>query len=115
MSNFEIGQLKHYLKSANKRNDIEKKRNDYMVTHLSLLAYKAINKNVWTNDERGEYLNLVSNWVQYMKYVDSDLIPSLLFDKELYIRFYALHSQWLEEENDMGFIEWLRIEENVEE
>lgn len=117
MSNFEIGQLKHYLKSAYNQRDMIVKRNEYTIYHLRALASGAVWKEEWTHEERGEYANLVSNWVDFMKVVEFERIPEWTFNKKLLNEFISLHSQWIKEDNDMGFIEWLNkdIEDAIEE
>jgi hypothetical protein len=108
MSDFEIGHLKQALKAAQARSG----RNEIVVMALQRLHREYVNTNPDKYAQKVIITSRINDFPAYMNSIPNVLMPSNPWngDADKYLEeFRVFHDQWLEEDNEWGFAEWIEI------
>jgi len=108
MSEFEIGQLKQALKAAQMR----AVRNEIVVMALQKLHREYVNTNPEKYAQKVIISSCIEHFQDFMRTIPGVLLPTnpCRLDAQKYLeQFQVFHDQWLEEDNEWSFYEWLEI------
>lgn len=108
MSEFEIGQLKQALKAAQMRTV----RHQIVVMALQKLHRDYVNTNPDKYAQKVIISSCIEHFQDFMRTIPGLLLPTnpCRVDALKYLeQFQVFHDQWLEEDNEFSFYEWLEI------
>ena len=108
MSDFEIGQLSQALKAAQAR----AVRNEIVVMALQKLHLEYVNTNPDKYAQKVIISSCMEHFPDFMASIPNVLMPTnpCRLDALKYLeQFQVFHDQWLEEDNEFSFLEWLKI------
>lgn len=108
MSDFEIGQLKQALKAAQAR----AVRHQIVVMALQKLHRDYVNTEPEKYSQRAIISSSFEHFQDFMRTIPGVLMPTnpSRLDAMKYLeQFQVFHDQWLEEDNEFSFYEWLEI------
>jgi hypothetical protein len=108
MSDFELGQLKQALKASQARGV----RHQIVVMALQKLHREYVNTNPDKYAQKVIISSSMEHFPDFMASTPNVLLPTnpCRLDADKYLmEFRVFHDQWLEEDNEFSFLEWLEI------